>query len=224
VRILTPSDNRRDFEVLDERAPDCEPADPANTVTNRLNNLLKNNGDGYVLRLCPNQVYLIQAPIHYAHPNQEISTVGYPTDNSRAVLSVSGPVANGEGHTTAVDGTCGTCDGVKLRNVQVCELSLRYPLNSDNIVRRLTVHGEVEDPRRAEAILKWAVTIPSSSLNLLGRTIPEVGHVFTLRRVLSLVMVSSFRTTTLGRAVLRSSKSGRTGSALAARMPLSGIT
>jgi hypothetical protein len=99
---------------------DCEPADPANTVTDRLNNLLKNGGDGYVLRLCPNQRYLIQAPILFAHNNQEISTAGYPIDDSRAVLSVSGPVNNGEGHTTAVDGTCGSCIGVKLRYVQVC--------------------------------------------------------------------------------------------------------
>jgi len=98
---------------------DCEPADPANTVTDRLNNLLKKGGDGYVLRLCPNQRYLIQAPILFAHNNQEISAVGYPTDDSRAVLSVSGPVNNGEGHTTAVDGTCGSCIGVKLRYVQV---------------------------------------------------------------------------------------------------------
>jgi len=97
----------------------CEPADPANTVTDRLNNLLKNSGDGYILQLCPNQRYLIQAPILFAHNNQEISTAGHPTDDSRAVLSVSGPVNNGEGHTTAVDGTCGTCSGVKLRYVQI---------------------------------------------------------------------------------------------------------
>ncbi|KAF8165709.1 hypothetical protein B0H34DRAFT_690211 [Crassisporium funariophilum] len=103
------------------RQPDtsCEPADPANTVTDRLNNLLKNSGDGYVLRLCPNQRYLLQAPVLFAHPNQEISTLGYPAGDDRAVLSVSGPVANGEGHTNAVDGTCGTCSGIKLRNIQI---------------------------------------------------------------------------------------------------------
>lgn len=97
----------------------CEPSDPANTVTDRLNNLLKNGGDGYVLNLCPNAHYLIQAPILYAHNNQEISTVGYPTDDSRATLVVSGPVSNGQGHTTAVDGTCANCSGIKLRNIQI---------------------------------------------------------------------------------------------------------
>ncbi|KAF9478664.1 hypothetical protein BDN70DRAFT_859677 [Pholiota conissans] len=97
----------------------CEPADPANTVTDRLNALLQNGGDGYVLQLCSNARYLIQAPILFAHPNQEISTQGYPTTEARATLVVSGPVQNGQGHTTAVDGTCTTCSGVKLRNVQI---------------------------------------------------------------------------------------------------------
>ena len=86
-----------------------------------MNNLLSTSGDGYVLGLCPNETYLIQAPILFASPNQEISTVGYPTDDARAILLVSGPIfPNGTGHTTAVDGTCATCKGVILRNIQVC--------------------------------------------------------------------------------------------------------
>lgn len=72
-----------------------------------------------MLPLCPGGQYLIQAPILFAAPNQEISTLGYPTDDKRATLIVNGPVANGTGHTTAVDGTCSSCSGVKLRNVQV---------------------------------------------------------------------------------------------------------
>ncbi|RDB20207.1 hypothetical protein Hypma_012912 [Hypsizygus marmoreus] len=102
------------------RAEDtCEPADPANTVTDRLNTLLNSSGPGYVLRLCPNRQYLIQAPILFAAPQQEISTLGYPTGNERAILVVNGPVENGEGHTTAIDGTCENCSGVKLRNIQI---------------------------------------------------------------------------------------------------------
>jgi hypothetical protein len=111
-------------ELILRDSSTCEPPDPANTVTERLNALLQNGGDGYVLQLCPNAVYLIQAPILFAHPNQEISTQGYPTGDARAVLAVSGPVQNGQGHTTAVDGTCATCSGVKLRNIQVC---LHFP-------------------------------------------------------------------------------------------------
>ena len=98
----------------------CIPPDPANTVTDRLNIALNSSGAGFVLQLCPNENYFIQAPILFAAPNQEISTVGYPTDKSRATLVVSGPVANGQGHTTAVDGTCANCSGVTLRNIQAC--------------------------------------------------------------------------------------------------------
>ncbi|KAI0650454.1 hypothetical protein C8Q79DRAFT_998300 [Trametes meyenii] len=98
---------------------DCEPADPLNTLTDRLNTLLNSSGAGYVLPLCPNVQYFIQAPILFAAQDQEISTVGYPTGDDRATLVVSGPVSNGQGHTTAVDGTCQNCSGVKLRNIQI---------------------------------------------------------------------------------------------------------
>lgn len=97
---------------------DCEPADPLNTLTDRLNTLLNSSGSGYTLPLCPSTQYYIQAPILFYAPYQEISTVGYPTGDERATLVVVGPVANGQGQTTAVDGTCANCTGVKLRNIQ----------------------------------------------------------------------------------------------------------
>lgn len=107
----------RPFSPVQSRTA-CIPPDPANTVTDRLNLALNSSGHGFVLQLCPNAQYMIQAPILFAAPNQEISTMGYPTDNSRATLVVSGPVANGQGHTTAVDGTCANCSGAILRNIQ----------------------------------------------------------------------------------------------------------
>ena len=104
----------------------CEPSYPASNVTDRLNNLLKNSGNGYVLQLCPKETYLIEAPIAFTSPNQEISTAGYPTDDNRDTLLVSGRVfPNGTGHTTAVDGTCITCSNVTLRNIQVCSKTFR---------------------------------------------------------------------------------------------------
>ena len=51
--------------------------------------------------------------------------MGYPTDDSRATLVVNGPVSDGTGHTTAVDGTCTNCGGVKLRNIQVSTFTFR---------------------------------------------------------------------------------------------------
>jgi hypothetical protein len=97
----------------------CISPNPANTVTDRLNAALNSSGPGFVLSLCRNAQYMIQAPILFAAPNQEISTMGYPTDDSRATLVVNGPVANGQGHTTAIDGTCANCSGIILRNIQV---------------------------------------------------------------------------------------------------------
>lgn len=114
--FLKPGLSRRSLLTLQE---DCEPADPANTVTDRLNTLLNTSGPGYVLHLCPGEQYPIQAPILFAFSDQEISTAGYPSGDERATLVVNGPVADGMGHTTAVDGTCSTCSRVKLRNVQV---------------------------------------------------------------------------------------------------------
>jgi hypothetical protein len=84
-----------------------------------MNLALNSSGPGFVLRLCRNANYMIQAPILFAAPYQEISTEDYPTDDSRATLVVSGPVSNGTGHTTAIDGTCTNCSGIILRNIQV---------------------------------------------------------------------------------------------------------
>lgn len=107
----------RDSPVLHPR-DDCEPENPLNTLTDRLNTLLNSSGPGYILPLCPSTQYYIQAPILFFAPGQEISTVGYPSGDERATLVVDGPVALGQGHTTAVDGTCQNCSGVKLRNIQ----------------------------------------------------------------------------------------------------------
>jgi hypothetical protein len=59
---------------------------------------------------------------------KRLAPLGYFTDASRATLVVSGPVANGQGHTTAVDGTCPNCSGVTLRNIQVStfKFALRF--------------------------------------------------------------------------------------------------
>ncbi|KAJ7248467.1 hypothetical protein C8J57DRAFT_1189704 [Mycena rebaudengoi] len=113
TRFRTPELSRRREEES------CVNPDPANTVTDRINGRLRSSGTGYVLRLCPGRQYHIQQPILFTAPNQEVSTQGYPTDDARATLVVSGPVEKGAGHTTAVDGTCDNCSGVVLRNIQI---------------------------------------------------------------------------------------------------------
>ncbi|KAJ6460741.1 hypothetical protein C8R47DRAFT_993842 [Mycena vitilis] len=101
------------------RRDDCVDPDPANTLTDRINTLLNSSGPGYVLSLCANAQYILESPILFAAANQEISTEGLPTDDSRATLVVNGPVFNGTGHTNAVDGTCEDCSGIMLRNIQI---------------------------------------------------------------------------------------------------------
>ncbi|VDB97125.1 unnamed protein product [Peniophora sp. CBMAI 1063] len=97
----------------------CISPDPQNTLTDRMNVALNSSGDGYVLSLCQNTDYIIEAPINFAFPNQEISTAGYPTGAERATLIVNGPVFNGTGHTTAIQGSCETCSGIRIRNIQI---------------------------------------------------------------------------------------------------------
>ncbi|TFY69179.1 hypothetical protein EVG20_g3253 [Dentipellis fragilis] len=110
-------DSSASLDIRDDS--DCISPDPQNTVTDRMNIALNTSGPGYILKLCQNTQYFIVEPIKFAAPNQEISTVGYPTGDERAVLVVNGPVADGQGHTTAIDGTCSNCSYVKLRNIQV---------------------------------------------------------------------------------------------------------
>jgi len=55
----------------------------------------------------------------FTAPGQEIVTANYTNKESRATLVVAGPVADGKGHTTAVDGTCANCNYVRLIHVQV---------------------------------------------------------------------------------------------------------
>ena len=98
----------------------CQSPDPANTLTDRLNQLLSNGGSNYTLSLCPRRRYVIMRPLAFAAPYQEISTRGFVSGEERATLVVAGPVADGKGHTTAVGGTCPNCHGVRLRNVRVC--------------------------------------------------------------------------------------------------------
>lgn len=98
---------------------DCFNPEPQDSLTDRMNAALNSSGQGFLLSLCPETTYRITAPINFAFPDQEISTKGYPTDDSRAMITVTGQIFNGTGQSVAIQGTCQTCSNVKLRNVQV---------------------------------------------------------------------------------------------------------
>ncbi|KAM0749140.1 hypothetical protein T439DRAFT_327634 [Meredithblackwellia eburnea MCA 4105] len=71
-------------------------------------------GDGIKVFLCPGAVIFLQNPVFFTAANQELSTLGYPTDATRATIVVAGA-----SQSIAVYGVCNGCDGVALRNIQI---------------------------------------------------------------------------------------------------------
>jgi len=105
-----------------QTTPSCVPATASESLdlTQKLNGLLQNGGENYTLSLCPNTTYPLTAPLVFTNKNQEISTAGYPLDDARAVLLVNGSTAaDGTGHTVAIQGGCGLCAGIKIKNIQI---------------------------------------------------------------------------------------------------------
>ncbi|CAE6429404.1 hypothetical protein ACGC1H_000916 [Rhizoctonia solani] len=97
----------------------CVSATPTDGLTERLQGLLKTGGENYILSLCPNTTYDITASLEFTNKFQEISTLGYPIDDQRAILRVNGSTAAEGGHTVAIGGGCDLCQGIKIRNIQI---------------------------------------------------------------------------------------------------------
>lgn len=79
-----------------------------------INNLLTSGGANTLVSLCANAIFNLKHPIIFTAHDQELSTEGYPTDSTRATL-----VVTGVNQTCAINGNCGQCSGLKLRNIQV---------------------------------------------------------------------------------------------------------
>lgn len=68
-----------------------------------------------VVSLCPGAIINIQNPIYFYYRDQQLSTRGYPTNNSRATIIVMGPQ-----QSTAIDGLAyPNLDNVSVRNIVV---------------------------------------------------------------------------------------------------------
>lgn len=78
-----------------------------------INNAFSSGGAGTVVQLCVNALLSITDSVKFTAANQEISTEGYPTGNTRATLRI----AKGSSVSTLISGA--GYDGVKVRNVQV---------------------------------------------------------------------------------------------------------
>ncbi|KZO93628.1 hypothetical protein CALVIDRAFT_471040, partial [Calocera viscosa TUFC12733] len=102
----------------DGPSPTCIPSYPEWDLTSRLQSHLRFPGD--VLALCPSQSYRLDWPLNFTAPDQEIVTLGFPTDHTRATLVVAGHLSGlNANHSTAIDGRCGACHRVKVRHIQV---------------------------------------------------------------------------------------------------------
>ncbi|KAF2095224.1 hypothetical protein NA57DRAFT_68186 [Rhizodiscina lignyota] len=77
-----------------------------------INNAFSAGGQGAVVQLCANAVITITGSVTFTAADQELSTEGYPTDDSRATLIV----APGSSASNLVTGKL---DGLRLRNVQL---------------------------------------------------------------------------------------------------------
>ncbi|ORY25919.1 hypothetical protein BCR39DRAFT_542550 [Naematelia encephala] len=84
------------------------------TDTDGLQSLLTAGGANYTLQLCAGKVYNLSLPLNFTATEQEISTEGYPTDDTRATLLVGGFNV-----TSAIQATDQGRDGCKLRNIQI---------------------------------------------------------------------------------------------------------
>lgn len=78
-----------------------------------INNLFSSGGPGAIVQLCPKTVLSVSAPIIFTAANQEISTQGYPTDNTRATIQ---PAA-GSNVTTMIQAN--GISGLRVLNIQV---------------------------------------------------------------------------------------------------------
>lgn len=67
-----------------------------------------------VVFLCPGTTILTTNPIFFSHANQTLATLGYPTDESRATI-----VVTGSSQASAVYASSDGTDYVALRNVQI---------------------------------------------------------------------------------------------------------
>jgi len=81
---------------------------------NTINQGLSSGGKGTLIQLCPSAVITISDAIVFTDENQEISTEGYPTGDTRAIIQLD---TKGGSATTLIQG--GGNSYVRVLNVQI---------------------------------------------------------------------------------------------------------
>lgn len=80
---------------------------------NTINSALSAGGAGTIVQLCANSLIQVTGQITFTAANQELSTAGYPTDDTRATIQI----APGNTASTIIGG--GSFSGVRILNIQV---------------------------------------------------------------------------------------------------------
>lgn len=79
-----------------------------------INKLFSDGGAGTKVVLCAGTTYELTDTIIFTAANQQLYTQGYPTDDTRAALKVTG-----DEQSVAIWAGCDQCSGVVIRNVEV---------------------------------------------------------------------------------------------------------
>lgn len=97
-----------------EAAVDPTDCTPATISANDISAMFYQGGAGYKVSLCPSTTYELDDTITLWHQDQELSTAGYPVDDTRATLLVTG-----QDQAVAVFIGCDDCAGASVRNIQI---------------------------------------------------------------------------------------------------------
>jgi len=79
-----------------------------------INALLWAGGAKTKVQLCPSTTYYLNDTIYFSAAAQELSTLGYPTDNTRATL-----VVTGQNQSCAIYAAYDTCSNLMIRSIQI---------------------------------------------------------------------------------------------------------
>jgi hypothetical protein len=133
-----------------------------------INQLFASGGANAIVQLCPGITFNLTDPVVFTASGQELSTQGYPTDDTRATLVVTGAT-----QATAVRGSCQSCSHVALRNVQVNGNRPALGLQRDGLIEMggPTV-GQIVDHVRSFEPRGWsALHIAEGHLDCTGARI-----------------------------------------------------
>jgi len=115
-----------------------------------INKAFSDGGPGMKVFLCPGHTYSLTGTIVFTSADQELATMGYPTDSTRARLVVDSEVL-----VTAVQGDCRRCARVSIRSVIIDGGRARLGRSQDPAAPGMVVIGGNEGQRIQDCTLAY---------------------------------------------------------------------